>query len=77
MVAVACDHEKYTIQLHQPKATRLYADSIAKSEESGKTSDNVSKIFFDRDMKSDNLFTLVFHQANTNLYQTEDELGKQ
>ncbi|MBD2302296.1 Vmc-like lipoprotein signal peptide domain-containing protein [Nostoc sp. FACHB-190] len=44
-VAVACNDEKYTIQLHQPKTTRLYADSIAKSEESEKTSDDVSKIF--------------------------------
>ncbi len=44
-VVVVCDDKKYTIQLHQPKTTRLYADSIAKSEESEKISYKVSKIF--------------------------------
>lgn len=69
--------KKYTVQLHYPKTTQLYANFIAKSEKSKETSDNVSKIFLDRDMNSDNLFTAVFHQADANLYQTEDELGKQ
>lgn len=76
-VVVACDDKNTQSNFITQRLLGYTPISLPRVKNRRKQATTYQKFFFDREMNSDNLFTSVFHQADTNLYQTEDELGKQ